>query len=117
MPVPARESVEAQALEPTAVEDLPSRQFTSDGIEWVVRLSGQTSTGRAADPGASLLHLTFYKAEHPLVVEGEALVPGESIDGLLDSSLSDVLSSARGASSPGRLSDIPVKTDGRGGAE
>ena len=111
-PVPAREALEGQALEPTAVEDLPSLQFTSEGVEWIVRLSGQTSTGSAPDPGASLLHLTFYRAADPLVAEREALFPGTSIDGLSESMLNNLLSSAGEASSPDPPSAASLEPEG-----
>ncbi len=108
-PVPAREALDRQALEPTAVDDLPSRQFTSEGVEWIVRLSGRTSAGSASDAGAPLLHLTFYRADNPLVAEREALIPGASMEGLFESELNNVLSSAGQASSPDQPSEAPPK--------
>ena len=98
-------------MEPTAVEDLPSRQFAGDGIEWIVRLTGQTSTGSASDPGAPLLHVTFYRADDPLAAVREALVPGSSIDDLFESDLNDLLSTAREAVSPDPPSEAPPKPE------
>ncbi len=76
------------------MEDLPSRPFTSEEVEWIARLSGRTSTGSVPDRGAPLLHLTFYRASEPRVAVREALVPGTSIDDFLESGLIDVLSVA-----------------------
>ena len=116
-PVPARDALDGQAVEPTAVDDLPSRQFTSEGVEWIVRLSGQTSAGSASDAGTPLLHLTFYRAGNPLVAEREALCPGRSMEGLFESDLNNLLSSAKEASSPDQPSEAPPKPEARKGRE
>jgi len=87
--------VESRAHEPTAVQDLPSCHFEVEGVEWIARLSGRTSTGSGPDPGAPLLHLTFFRSADPQVAVAEALLPGESIDHLFESDLSEVLATAR----------------------
>ena len=97
-PTPARE-VRDRRAEPTAVQDLPSREFTAEGVEWVARLSGRATTGSPSDPGAPLLHVTFYRASDPLVAVREALLPGDSLDHLFEADLNEVLASARVATS------------------
>jgi len=98
------------------VEELPSHRFTSEGVEWIVRLTGRTSTGSTSDPGAPLLHLTFYRAGDPLVAVRETLLPGTSIDDLVELDLSTVLSSARNVPSsdqPSGPPSTPVRRKGR----
>ena len=99
-PRPARQALEGQAAEPASEEDLPSCQFVSEGVEWIVRLSGRTSTGSVSDRGAPLLHLTFFRAEDPLVAVHEALLPGDSIDHLFEVDMNEVLAGAREVSVP-----------------
>ena len=94
-PRPVRDTVERRAHVPTSVEDLPSCHFEVEGVEWIARLSGRTATGSGSDPGAPLLHLTFFKSADPMVAVVEALLPGESIDHLFESDLSEVLATAR----------------------
>ena len=88
------ETSEAIISEPTKTEDLPSRHFTGDGSEWIVRVAGQTSTGSTSDSGARLLHLIFYRSEDPLVAQYELITPCKSIDNLHDSDLENLLSLA-----------------------
>ena len=92
-----REQPPRSRLEPTPLENLPSRSFEHAGCEWIVRLCGQTSTGSAMDPGAPLMHLVFYTAADPSVACGEALVPGTSLEGLPQRQLPDLLAQARSA--------------------
>ena len=99
-PRSARQTLKGQAAEPASEEDLPSCQFVSEGVEWIVRLSGRTSTGSASDRGAPLLHLTFFRADDPLVAVREALLPGDSIDHLFEADMNEVLAGAREASVP-----------------
>ena len=84
-------------LEPTAVEDLPSRKFEDGGRKWIVRLLGMTSTGSLRDSGALLMHLGFYAADEPLVSHGAVLVPATSLKGISDLALSELLSEVRSA--------------------
>jgi hypothetical protein len=84
-------------LEPTAVEDFPGRSFEHEGCEWIVRLSGMTSTGSVRDSGTLLLHLLFYAADDPLVACGEVLVPGRSLEAISELELSELVSEARSA--------------------
>lgn len=78
-------------LEPTPLQELPSRRFEHDGGEWIVRLCGQTSTGSAQDPGALLMHLVFYSAADPLVGRGEVLTPADSLDDFPEVGLRELL--------------------------
>jgi hypothetical protein len=82
-------------LAPTPLEDLPHRTFEHDGSEWIVRLCGQTSTGSTVDPGAGLMHLSFYSATDPSVVCGDLLVPGKSLEELSEIQLPELLAFAR----------------------
>ena len=109
-PTPVRDTVESRIPEPTALEDLPSRVLTSEGVEWIVRLSGRTSTGSVSDPGAPLLHLTFCRVRDPQLAVRETLLPGRSLDQLSEADLSDALSSARSTSGAGSDSDVAPGT-------
>ncbi len=108
-PRPARDAGDGRCSEPTAVEDLPSCEFVIEGIKWIARLCGRTSTGSTADPGAPLLHLTFYEADDPLVAVREALLPGDSIDHLFEADLEVVLASASKAKLVEQASEAPPK--------
>ncbi len=99
-----REGPERPPLERTPPEDLPFRSFEHEGCEWIVRLCGQTSTGSAADPGAPMMHLTFYIAADPLVACGELLVPGRSLEGLTELQLPELLAKAEPGRSPNESS-------------
>lgn len=86
-----REPTPRAPLERTALEDLPIRSFQHDGGEWLVRLGGRTATGSGRDPGAALLQLVFYTGVEPSVSCGEALVPGQSLEGLSEDRLAELL--------------------------
>jgi hypothetical protein len=45
----------------------------------------------AQDPGALLMHLVFYSAADPLVGRGEVFTPADSLDGLPELRLSELL--------------------------
>ena len=90
-----REPPPRAPLERTALEDLPGRTFRHDGCEWHVRLGGRTFTGSGRDPGAALLQLVFYAAAEPSVSRGEVLVPGQSLEGLSEHRLSELLGTMR----------------------
>ncbi len=92
---PGRKELQRPLLEPTPLEDLPFRNFEHDGCEWIVRLTGQSSTGSAMDPGAPLMHLVFYAVSDPLVACGELLETGRSLDGLPELRLPELLIKAR----------------------
>jgi len=92
---PGRKELQRPPLEPTPLEDLPFRNFEHDGCEWIVRLTGQSSTGSAMDPGAPLMHLVFYAVSDPFVACGELLETGRSLDGLPELRLPELLAKAR----------------------
>jgi len=91
-------------LVPTPLAELPHRSFEHDGCEWIVRLCGQASTGSATEPGASVMHLFFYKAADPNVACGDTLVAGRSLEGLPEIRLPEILAGARSASSANETS-------------
>ena len=101
---PGGEKPQRPPLEPTPLEDLPFRSFGHDGCEWIVRLCGQTSTGSTMDPGAPLMHLVFYTAADPFVACGDVLVPGSSLEGLLELRLRELLINVESAPSPNESS-------------
>ena len=92
---PGRKELQRPPLERTPLEDLPFRNFEHDGREWIVRLTGQSSTGSAMDPGAPLMHLVFYSVSDPFVACGELLETGRSLDGLPELRLPELLAKAR----------------------
>jgi hypothetical protein len=92
---PGRKELQRPPLERTPLEDLPFRNFEHDGREWIVRLTGQSSTGSAMDPGAPLMHLVFYSVSDPFVACGELLETGRSLDGLPELRLPELLARAR----------------------
>lgn len=94
-PVSARVSVEGAAPHPTPPEDLPSRTFSVDGVEWIVRLSGETFAGLTPRSGAPLLEVTFYHAEAPTSVVSRALTVGRSFADVAEESLPGLLERAR----------------------
>ena len=92
---PGREELQRPSLERTSLEDLPFRDFTHDGREWIVRLTGQSSTGSAMDPGAPVMHLVFYSSSDPFVACGELLETGRTLDGLPELRLPELFAKAR----------------------
>ena len=103
-PISARVSVERAGLQPTPPEDLPSRTFSTDGVEWIVRLSGRALAGSMSRSRAPLLELTFYRPEAPSSAVRRALTVGRSLDGLAEESLPGLLHGAR------PVSDSPDRT-------
>lgn len=99
-----REETRRSQLDPTPLENLPCRRFEYAGCEWIVRLCGQTTTGLAMDPGASLMHLVFFMASDPSVACREVLAPGKSLEGLAEAQLPDLLTKARSATAPNESS-------------
>ena len=99
-----RERPRRPPLEPTAIEDLPTRSFEHDGCEWIARLCGETTSGSVRDPGAPLMHLVFYKAAEPLVSCGEAVVPGRSLEEVPELRLSELVTEVGSAPSPNESS-------------
>ncbi len=100
--VSAREALEGPSLEPTRVEDLPSRKFDKEGQDWIVRLAGRTTTGSATDSGAPLLHLIFFRAGERSVPIRETLAVGDSLDALGEDRLALLFDSARPVTPPDR---------------
>lgn len=97
-PTPVREAMDAVPPEigPSSPTELPSRSFhTAEDEEWIVRVSGTTTTGLPADAGAPLLHLTFFRAAAPETPLREALGVGEALDDLGEEELRDHLGRAR----------------------
>ncbi len=94
-PVSARVSVEGAASHPTPPEDLPSRTFSTDGVEWIVRLSGKAFAGVTSRSGAPLLEVTFYHPEAPASAVSRALTVGRSFADLAEESFPGLLDTAR----------------------
>ena len=94
-PVSARVSVEGPASHPTPPEGLPSRTFSVDGVEWIVRLSGETFAGLTPRSGAPLLEVTFYHPEAPTSVVSRALTVGRSLADVPEEALPGLLEGAR----------------------
>ncbi len=92
-----REELQRSQLEPTPLDKLPQRSFEHDGCEWIVRLLGQTSTGSAIDPGAPVMHLSFYSTADPSVACRDALVVGRSLEGLPQDRLPELFAEASSA--------------------
>jgi len=112
-PFSVRDTVDGAAHEPTAVQELPSCHFEVEGVQWIARLSGRASTGSGPNPGAPLLHLTFFKSADPLVAVVETLLPGESFDQLFEADLSDVLATARAVPRLNQSAESSGKPDPR----
>ncbi len=94
-PVSARVSVEGTASRPTPPEELPSRTFSVDGVEWIVRLSGRTFSGVTPRSGAPLLEVTFYHPDAPTSVVSRALTVGRSFTDVAEESFPGLLDGAR----------------------
>ena len=94
-PISARDSVEGAGLQPTSPRDLPSRTFSTDGVEWIVRLSGKALAGSMSRSRAPLLELIFYRREAPTSAVCRALTVGRSLDGLAEESFPGLLDRAR----------------------
>lgn len=103
-PVSARVSVEGTSSQPTLPEDMPSRTFSIDGVEWIVRLSGKAFAGMTPRSGAPLLELTFFRPEAPTLTVSRVLTVGRSLDELVEESFPGLLDAAR------PVSDGPDRT-------
>ncbi|GMR13476.1 MAG: hypothetical protein BMS9Abin29_1686 [Gemmatimonadota bacterium] len=103
-PVSARVSVEGAGSQPPLPEDMPSRTFSTNGAEWIVRLSGKAFAGFTSRSSAPLLELTFYRPEAPTSAVSRTLTVGRSLDGVADESLARLLEEAR------PVSDSPDRT-------
>ena len=99
-----REGAQRPPLQPTAIEDLPTRSFEHDGCEWIARLCGETTSGSVRDLGAPLMHLVFYRSAEPLVSCGEVVVPGRSLEELPELRLSELVTKVGSALSPNESS-------------
>lgn len=115
-PTPVRDVMEA-GRERTPAGEVPSRHFEREGEEWVVRVEGRTRSGRAADAGAPLLHLRFYRGEEAREPERHMVVAGESLDGFHEEELGRLLERARPWGAPRPFyedsSDDPRRSRGR----
>lgn len=94
-PVSARISVEGAASRPTPPEGLPSRTFSVDGVEWIVRLSGKAFAGVTPRSGAPLLEVAFYHPDAPTSVVSRALTVGRSFADVAEESFPGLLDGAR----------------------
>lgn len=94
-PVSIRGSVERTGSQRTLPEDMPSRTFSTNGVEWIVRLSGKAFAGVTPRLGAPLLELTFYHPEAPTSAVSRTLTVGRSLDGVAEESFPGLLEAAR----------------------
>ena len=94
-PVSARVSVEGACSQPTLPEEMPSRTFSANGVDWIVRLSGEAFAGLTPRSGAPLLELTFYRPVAPTAAVSRALTVGRSLDGVAEEALPGLLDAAR----------------------
>lgn len=76
-------------------EELPSRRFETGEEEWVVRVTGRSVAGARPDPGAPLMHLTFYRPEAPLCPEREVLTVERELELFYDEDLAELLQRSR----------------------
>lgn len=79
---------------------LPSRRFEAREEEWVVRITGRTVTGTRPDPGALLMHLTFYRSDDPETPVRELLTVERPLDALYEEDLEEFLDRSRPARKP-----------------
>ncbi len=94
-PVSARVSVEGVGSQPTLPEDMPSRTFSIDGVEWIVRLSGKALASSMSRSRAPLLELTFYHPDAPTSAVSRALTVGRSFADVAEESFPGLLDKAR----------------------
>ena len=91
--MPVRAAMEAEGLGDARAETLEVTLHDRDD-EWIVRVEGRSETGRASDRGASLLLLSFARAQEPDRRVLEALVPARQLDDLQPGQLRAALASA-----------------------
>lgn len=100
-PTPVRVAMDAPPPgDSRPARELPSRRFEVEGEEWVVRITGRTVTGTRPDPGAPLMHLTFYRAARPDEPERELLTVERPLDALYVEDLAEFLERSRSAHEP-----------------
>ncbi len=101
-PTPVRQGMPGEA---SAAEDVPAPETefeTADGGRWKARVAGRGRAGSPGDPAAPLLLLVFEPAE-PREPEGadprrearEALVVADTLDGLSEDRLRELLDASR----------------------
>lgn len=100
-PTPVRVAMDAPPPgDSRPTEALPSRRFEARDEEWIVRITGRTMTGTRPDPGALLMHLTFFRAEEPESPVRELLTVNRPLDALYPEDLDEFLERSRPASAP-----------------
>ena len=91
--MPVRAAMVAEGLGDASTETLEVTLDDRDE-QWIVRVEGRSETGRASDRGASLLLLSFARAQEPDRRVLEALVPARQLDDLHPVQLRAALSAA-----------------------
>lgn len=94
-PTPVRDAMQESQEPASPSDEVPSRRFHHGEEEWIVRLEGRTRSGRAADSGAPLLHLRFYREPEAADPERHVVAAGRSLDDFHDQELSDALERSR----------------------
>lgn len=98
VPTPVRVAMDAPPPgDSRPPEALPSRRFEVDGEEWIVRISGRTITGTRPDPGALLMHLSFFRPEEPETPIRTLITVDRPLDALYEEDLGELLGRSRPA--------------------
>ncbi|MFP3949020.1 MAG: hypothetical protein ACLFWG_09845 [Longimicrobiales bacterium] len=96
MPTPVRVAMEAPPPgDSRPPEELPSRRFEVEGEEWIVRISGRTITGSRPDPGALLMHLSFFRSEDPEDPRRRLITVDRPLDALYEEDLRELYERSR----------------------
>ena len=92
--MPVRAAMDAERVEESPAQGTEAT-LVARGQEWIVRVEGRSITGSPSDHGATLLLLSFAKADEPEVRVLEALVAAERLEELDPPQLRGALADAR----------------------
>ena len=114
-PTPVRAGVEQAPRDPPAPIQTPLRPLAIEGVEWIVREAGRSSSGIGMDSPAALVLLWFCRAADPDRPEREILTPARRLDDLADLELEQLFGASRPFRAPAERQEVFPDTRKRGG--
>lgn len=109
-PTPVRMAMEGSEGEEEKGPELRTFLEPDDGREWVVQVSGRSSSGILPLRVIPLMELAFSRPEEPGSPLRQAICQGEGLDDLQDEDLVKLLRESR----PFRQPDLEPRSRGRG---
>jgi len=110
-PTPVRMAMEGSESEEEKKPELRTFVEQDDGIEWVVQVSGRSSSGILPLRVIPLMELVFSRSEEPSSPLRKAICQGEELDLLQDEDLVKLLRESR----PYQQPDLEPRGRGRRG--